>query len=42
LLQGGGVIATVVYDLGRAEDIAQIVLLSDWWAKRPDGGQLGE
>lgn len=32
--------ATVVYDLGRPETLEQIVLLSDWWAKRPDGGQL--
>lgn len=32
--------ATVVYDLGQQQDIEQIVMLSDWWAKRPDGGSV--
>ena len=32
--------ATVVYDLGQQQDIEQIVMLSDWWAKRPDGGTV--
>ena len=32
--------ATVVYDLGAQQDIEQIVMLSDWWSKRPDGGSV--
>ena len=32
--------ATVVYDLDTQQDIEQIVMLSDWWSKRPDGGSV--